>query len=80
MAPNFGGGLIVNGRNNAYQTVLTRVNLHDGSYFTFEYNAAFGQVKRINHYAADNHLLAYTSYNLDSSAGQTDCPPLHPTY
>ena len=23
---------------------------------------------------ADGHLLAYTSYNLNSSAGQTDCP------
>jgi hypothetical protein len=46
-----------------YLTVLTQVSLHDGSYFTFNYNASFGQVNRINHYAADGHPLAYTSYN-----------------
>ncbi len=74
VAPGFGGGLGVNGANNNYVTVLTQVNLHDGSYFTFNYNAAFGQVNRINRYAPDAHLLSYTSYNVDSSAGQTDCP------
>ncbi|HKO45139.1 MAG TPA: S8 family serine peptidase, partial [Pyrinomonadaceae bacterium] len=72
--PSFGGGLLVNGPNNNYVTVLNRVNLHDGAYFTFAYNVAFGQVNRINHYAADGHLLEYTSYNVHSSAGQTDCP------
>ena len=72
--PQFGGGLLVNGPNGNSVTVLTQVSLHDGTYFTFAYNAAFGQVNRINHYAADGHLLAYTSYNVDSSAGQTDCP------
>jgi RHS repeat-associated protein len=74
VAPNFGGGLLVNGPTGNMVTVLTRVNLHDGSYFTFEYNPGFGQVKKISRYAPDNHLLAYTSYNLNSSAGQTDCP------
>ena len=74
VAPAFGGGLLVNGPNNNYTTVLTQVSLHDGTYFTFEYNAAFAQVKRINTYAADTHLLSYTSYNMDSSSGQTDCP------
>ncbi|HYR74761.1 MAG TPA: S8 family serine peptidase [Pyrinomonadaceae bacterium] len=74
VAPNFGGGLLVNGPNNNYVTVLTQVSLHDGSYFTFNYNSAFGQVNRINHYATDSHLLSYTSYNVDSSAGQTECP------
>ena len=74
VAPVFGGGLLINGPNNNYTTVLTQVNLHDGSYFTFEYNAAFAQVKRINHYAADAHLIAYTSYNVSSSSGQTECP------
>ncbi len=74
VAPGFGGGLLVNGPNNNYVTVLTQVNLPDGSYFTFNYNSAFGQVNRINHYAADTHLLGYTSYNVDTSAGQTDCP------
>jgi RHS repeat-associated protein len=74
VAPAFGGGLQINGPNNNYVTVLTRVNLQDGTYFTFDYNGAFGQVNRINHYAADDHLLSYTSYNMNSSAGQTDCP------
>jgi RHS repeat-associated protein len=74
VAPNFGGGLTVNGPNNSNVTVLTQVNLHDGSYFSFNYNAAFGQINRINSYAADGHLRNYVSYNLDSSSGQTDCP------
>jgi RHS repeat-associated protein len=74
VAPGFGGGLQVNGPNNNYVTVLTRVSLHDGTSFTFNYNSAFGQVKRINHYAADEHLLSYTSYNMNPSSGQTDCP------
>lgn len=74
VAPAFGGGLQINGPNNNFVTVLTQVTLHDGSFYTFEYNAAFGQVKKINHFAADAHLLASTSYNVDSSAGQTDCP------
>ena len=74
IAPNFGGGLIVNGPNNIHVTLLTQVSLHDGSYVTFNYNAAFGQVNRINHHAADTRLRSYVSYNVDSSAGQTDCP------
>jgi len=74
VAPAFGGGLQINGPNNNYTTVLTQVNLHDGTYFTFQYNAAFAQVNRINAYAADGHLLNYTSYNVSSASGQTDCP------
>ena len=31
-------------------------------------------MKRINSYAADGHLRSYTSYNVDSSSGQTECP------
>src|SRR6185369_8915665 len=62
VAPGFGGGLQINGPNNNYVTVLTQVTLHDGNYVTFNYNAAFGQVNRINHYAPDAHLLSYTSY------------------
>src|SRR4029079_2083125 len=61
VSPAFGGGLQVNGPSNNYTTVLTQVSLHDGTYFTFEYNAAFAQVKRINSYAADTHLRSYTS-------------------
>ncbi|HJP94768.1 MAG TPA: S8 family serine peptidase [Pyrinomonadaceae bacterium] len=74
VAPGFGGGLIVNGPNNNYTAVLTQVNLHDGTYFTFYYNAAFAQVNRINRYAADGHLRSYTSYNVSSASGQTECP------
>ena len=74
VAPRFGNGLQVNGPNNNYTTVLTRVNLHDGSYFTFDYNASFAQVNRINSYSGDGHLLSYTSYNMSSGPGQMDCP------
>src|SRR6185369_10230084 len=64
----------INGPNNNYTTVLTQVNLDDGSYYTFNYNSAFAQVNRINHYGADTHLLSYTSYNVSSASGQTECP------
>lgn len=75
VAPAFGGGLQVNGPNNNYTTVLTQVNLHDGTWFTFDYNASFAQVNRINHYAPNaTRLIKYTSYNMSSSSGQTECP------
>lgn len=73
IAPGF-SGLYINGANNNYVTVLNRVVLADNSYYSFEYNTNFGQVNRINHYAPDNHLLSYTSYNMSSGSGQTDCP------
>ena len=74
VAPAFGGGLQINGPNNNYTTVLTQVSLHDGSYFVFDYNAAFAQVAQIKHYGPDGGLLNYIYYNLDTSAGQTECP------
>ena len=74
VAPAFGGRLLVNGPNNTNTAVLSRVNLHDGTYVTFDYNTAFAQVKRINRYAADAHLLSYTFYNVNSNAAQTECP------
>jgi len=74
VAPAFGGGLQTNGPNNINVTVLTQVSLHDGSSYTFEYNTAFGQVRRINHYESDGRLRNYTWYNMNTSAGQTDCP------
>jgi len=82
VAPSFGGGLLVNGPNNQSVTVLTKVILQNLDSYSFDYNAstqygtAFGQVNRINHnaQAPDNHLLAYTSYNVNSSSGQTECP------
>ena len=72
--PLFGGGLLINGPSNNDITVLAQVNLQDGNYFTFNYNTAFGQVNRINHYASDGRLREYSSYNVDSSSGQTECP------
>lgn len=72
--PNFGGGLFVNGPSNNDVTVLTQVTLNKGDYYTFGYNAAFGQVNKISHYNAYGWYLAYTSYNMDSSTNQTDCP------
>ncbi len=74
VAPAFGGNLTINGPNNSSVTVLTRITLNDFSYFTFDYNTAFAQVKKINHFAADATLLSYTAYNVNSAAGQTDCP------
>jgi YD repeat-containing protein len=74
IAPAFGGGLQINGPNNTNVTVLTQVSLHDGSSYTFEYNTAFGQVRRINHYESDGRLRNYTWYNMNTAAGQTDCP------
>ena len=74
VAPAFGGGLVVNGPNNNYTTVLTQVTLLDGSYFVFDYNAAFAQVAQIKHYGPDSALRNYISYNLNTAAGQTECP------
>ena len=74
VAPAFGGGLLVNGPNGNNVTVLSQVNLHDGSYFTFAYNGPFAQVNRIDRHASDGRVIAYTSYNVSSASGQTDCP------
>jgi len=74
VSPGFGGGLQVNGPNGINVTVLKQVNLHDGSYFVFDYNAAFGQVTQIKHHAPNNDLLNYVYYNLNTSGGQTECP------
>jgi RHS repeat-associated protein len=59
--------------NNATIGVLTQVGLDDGTSYRFSYTS-WGQVYRINHHAQDTHLLSYTSYNLDTTPGQTDCP------
>lgn len=74
VAPAFGGGLLVNGPNNNNTTVLSQVNLDDGSYYTFDYNTAFAQVNRITRHASDGRTIWYISYNVSSAAGQTDCP------
>jgi len=62
-----------------YITVLTQVGLADGTRYNFGYTS-FGQVYKISHYAADQHLLNYTGYNLSGSewqpsiTAQSDCP------
>ena len=72
--PNF-PGFTINGPNNQYQTVLTRVALSGGSYYDFSYNS-WGQVRAITKYSSDAIQRSYTSYNLpqDSSSPLSDCP------
>jgi YD repeat-containing protein len=62
------------GNGQAINT-LKRVILADQSSYRFAYNP-WGQVYKIAHHAADDHLLSYSSYNLpvNSSAPLTDCP------
>lgn len=52
--------------------VLTQVGFADGTRYNLEYTT-FGQVNKIRRHAADNHLLSYVRYNLDTGP-QTDCP------
>ncbi|HWS53415.1 MAG TPA: Ig-like domain-containing protein, partial [Pyrinomonadaceae bacterium] len=72
---NFDGLTPLGAQNGQTFRALTRVRLDDGSSFTFNYTS-WGQVNRIAHYAADNRLLNYVSYNLpaDASTPQGDCP------
>jgi RHS repeat-associated protein len=77
MQPDF-PGLLVLGPQNENVTVLTRITFTDLSHYDFDYTP-FGQVYLIKHYAPDNHMLAYTGYNLPGSywvgmSSQTDCP------
>lgn len=71
-------GLAIGGTNYANIRVLNFVGLADGTYRTFDYTQ-WGQVWRINSYAADGHLRNYVAYNLPgsgylSSSPQSDCP------
>lgn len=67
-------GLTLSGVQNGQSIpVLTQVSLDDGSRYNYEYTT-WGQVAKISNYRADNILRNYVSYNLDTSAGQTDCP------
>jgi RHS repeat-associated protein len=63
-------------------TVLTKVTVNDGSSYVFEYNAPYGQVNRITHYAKDNstHKLSYTYYNMDAGPNLDDCPRFSEQY
>ncbi|MFN2452987.1 MAG: hypothetical protein ABR577_02070 [Pyrinomonadaceae bacterium] len=73
MQPGFTGLNVVGPQNGATIPVLTQVSVFDGSFYTFSYTA-YGQVNRITHYAQDGHQRRYTSYNMNTAAGQTECP------
>lgn len=75
VSTNFASGLnIVGPANETVLKVLQKITFPSGSYTTFEYNG-YAQVKKVNNYAADEHLLNYVKTNLDNpSTAQTDCP------
>ena len=70
---SFSGLSIVGPQNGTSITVLSEVTLDDDSYFSFDYTS-YGQVKKISHNAADDHLLASAAYDMNTGTGQTDCP------
>jgi RHS repeat-associated protein len=72
--PNF-SGLDVYGPVNTNITVLTRVDIGDGSFYGFYYENPWGIANRFSRYAPDATSLAYTFYNIPSTnSPQTDCP------
>jgi YD repeat-containing protein len=68
-----GLSIVVGPQNGTTLTVLSKVTLDDSSYFTFDYTS-YGQVKKISHNATDAHLLGSAAYDMNTAAGQTDCP------
>jgi YD repeat-containing protein len=74
ISTNFSGLTIAGPTNGTTLKVLQKVSFPDGSYITFEYNG-YGQVKKVNNYAPDGHILSYVKTNLENpAANQTDCP------
>ena len=65
-------GLTVFAPGTSTIPVLTQVGFADGTRYNFEYTT-FGQVNKIRRHEADNRLLSYKRYNLDTGA-QSDCP------
>ena len=61
--------------NGTLLKVLRTVTLNTLARFDFDYTS-WGQVTKINNFAADGHLLNYRSYNLplDGSVQLDDCP------
>ncbi len=53
--------------------MLKQVTFADNSKYTFDYTS-YGQINRFNTYAPDGHLLAYTSYNMQTGGTLADCP------
>ena len=72
---NFTGLTKIGPANGSTIKVLTSVILGDSSRFDFDYTS-WGQVRKVNNYAPDGHILSYRSYNLplDASTAWTDCP------
>jgi len=68
-------GLSVVGPNNSTIPILTQVSMADGSSYKFDYTI-WGQIYQIERFAADNHRLSYSFYNLpgDTNTAQSDCP------
>ncbi len=75
ISTNFHSSLGVFGPGNGTSIkVLQKVTYSDGSYTTFDYNG-YGQVWKVNNYAADWNVLNYVRTNLETpAANQTDCP------
>jgi RHS repeat-associated protein len=73
LQPSFSGLSVNMPSNSSNVTVLTKVTLDDQSYYTFDYNS-YGQVYRLNRWAADAHRLSYSSYVMESGPNLTDCP------
>jgi YD repeat-containing protein len=67
-------GLTLSGVQNGQTIpVLTQVGLPDGSRYNFEYTS-WGQVATIRNYASDNSELNHVTYDMNTTAVQTDCP------
>ena len=76
ISTNFTGLTNLGPQNGATLKILTRVTTSDNSRFDFDYTT-WGQVWKINNYAADGTtLLNHRSYNLplNNTTAQTDCP------
>jgi YD repeat-containing protein len=73
LQPSFSDVMAVGAANPSTIPVLNQVGLDDGSYHTFEYNAA-GQANLIRSFRSDNIERARTTYDYDSPAA--DCSRL----
>jgi YD repeat-containing protein len=71
---NFSGLAVIGPTNGTLIKVLQKIKYADNSYTKFEYND-YGQVKKLENYAADDHKLNHIGTDLDSiSTPQSDCP------
>ncbi len=67
---------VVGPPNGTVIKALEKITYADLSYTKFTYNG-YGQVWKVQNFAADNHELNYVRTNLESISGvQTDCPRL----